>query len=162
MTNPEREERHETGSSFAGEPERETVALAAADGSPEETESLALAGDHQLVLVRGSGEDVLRVEGKDGRLEVEVVVTESGTRLELHGTDVRIRSAGDLSLDGETVAITGRERVSVRSEGELDLEAAGLLRSEAHAQRIVARRGDTTIYANDDVRLDGERIKMNC
>lgn len=162
MTNAKSEDRFETEAAVAGNPGRGTVALADADGSQERPESLALVGDHRLVLVRGSGEDVLRLEGKDGRLQVEVVVTESGTRLELQGTDVRIRSTGDLSLDGETVAITGRERVSLRSEGDLDLEAAGLLRSEAHAQRLVARRGDTTIYANDDVRLDGERIKMNC
>lgn len=133
-----------------------------AESAAGEREDLALAGDHRLVVLRGGTEDVLRVEGEDGRLHVEVVVTESGARLELGGADVRIRSSGDLSLDAERVSITGRERVTVRSEGDLDLEVAGVLRSEAHAQRLIARRGDTTIYANDDVRLDGERIRMNC
>lgn len=124
--------------------------------------SVALAGDHRLVVTRGTEEDVLQVEGSDGNLHVEVVVTESGTRVRLEGGEVQIRSSGRLSLDGESVAIRGRDGVSLQSGADLEVDVVGVIKSEAHAQRLIARRGDTTIYANDDVRLDGERIKMNC
>lgn len=123
---------------------------------------VALAGDHRLVVTRGTEEDVLQVEGSDGTLHVEVVVTEAGARVRLEGGDVRIHSSGRLSLDGESVAIRGRDGVSLQSGADMEVDVAGVIRSEAHAQRLIARRGDTTIYANDDVRLDGERIRMNC
>lgn len=124
--------------------------------------NVSLAGDHRLVVDRGTDEDVLQVQGSDGTLHVEVVVTETGTRIRLEGGDVRIHASGRLSLDGESVAIRGRNGVSLRSGADMEVDVAGVIESEAHAQRLIARRGDTTIYANDDVRLDGERIKMNC
>lgn len=124
--------------------------------------SVTLAGDHRLVVTRGTEEDVLQVKGSDGRVHVEVVVTDTGTSIRLEGEDVQIRSSGRLSLDGESVAIRGRDGVSLQSGADMEVDAAGVIRSEAHAQRLIARRGDTTIYANDDVRLDGERIRMNC
>lgn len=123
---------------------------------------VSLAGDHRLVVARGTEEDVLQVQGSDGTLCVEVVVTETGARVRLEGGDVRIRSSGRLSLDGESVAIRGRDGVSLQSGADMEVDVAGVIKSEAHAQRLIARRGDTTIYANDDVRLDGERIRMNC
>lgn len=123
---------------------------------------VSLAGDHRLVVARGADEDVLQVQGSDGSLHVEVVVTETGTRIRLEGDDVRIRSTGRLSLDGESVAIRGRDGVSLQSGADLEVDVAGVIESEAHAQRLIARRGDTTIYANDDLKLDGERIRMNC
>jgi hypothetical protein len=34
--------------------------------------------------------------------------------------------------------------------------------STARAHKVTAERGDVDVYANDDVKLDGERIRMNC
>lgn len=121
-----------------------------------------LVGGHRLVVSRRTEEDVLQVEGSDGTLHIEVVVTDTGASIRLEGGDVRIRSTGRLSLDGESVAIRGRDGVSLQSGADMEMDVAGVIKSEAHAQRLIARRGDTTIYANDDVKLDGERIRMNC
>lgn len=129
------------------------------ESSRQET---TLRGGHRLAVLRRDEEDVLRVEGGGGELHLEVSVTDSGTTIRLEGADVQIRSSGSLSLDARELAIRGREELSLRSEADLSLEAADVIRSEGHAQQLVARRGDASIYANDDVRLDGERIKMNC
>ena len=40
-------------------------------------------------------------------------------------------------------------------------EVGGRASLEAHDVRIQARRGDVAVKANDDVRLDGERVLLN-
>lgn len=124
--------------------------------------SLALAGEHRLTVERQGEEDVLRIEGPDGGLRLSVVVTPRGPEVRLEGSDLRIRSTGSLDIDAEHVAIRGRRGLTLRSDAEAELNVAGKLRTEARSQRIVARRADVSVYANDDVKLDGERIRMNC
>lgn len=121
-----------------------------------------LVGNHRLLLERRPDADVLRVEGMDGRLRVAVTVTAAGATIELDGADLAIRSSGELSIDAQKLSLRGREEVTIESGGDVEVRAEGALRTEAHEQRHVARRGDHSVYANDDVRLDGERIRMNC
>jgi hypothetical protein len=124
--------------------------------------SVALVGDHRLRLTRSQDEDVLRVEAPDGRLCVSVVVTPEGTRIELEGAELAIRSSGGVAIDAEHVSLTGREGLSLATERDLEIRAGGVIRTEGHAQHLVSRRGDLTVYANDDVKIAAERIKMNC
>lgn len=131
-------------------------------GREPERSSVALVGDHTMRLIRDPGRDVLRVEGGDGRLRVSVAVTDAGVSIELDGAELMLRSSGTISLEAERLALRGREGLSLESGGDLDIRAEGVLASDARTQRIEARTGDVSVRANDDVRLDGERIKMNC
>ena len=60
------------------------------------------------------------------------------------------------------VAIHGRRDVSISSGGDATVEAAGDLETFARAQHHTANLGNVNIRANDDVRLNGERVRMNC
>ena len=52
--------------------------------------------------------------------------------------------------------------VSLNTDGDLALRAAGALTSEARIQNLTATLGDVNVRANDDVKMQGERIRMNC
>jgi hypothetical protein len=123
---------------------------------------VALAGGHHLRLTRSPDADVLRVEGADGRLRLSVSVTAAGLAIELEGADLLLRAAGALAIDAERLTLRAREGLALESGGDLELRAEGAISSEAHRQSLLARRGDVAVRANDDVRLDGERIRMNC
>lgn len=139
-----------------------TTQILESESPRTDEEFLPLAGEHRLSLERRSAEDVLKIEGPDGGLRLSVVVTPQGPEVRLEGSDLRIRSTGSLDIDAEHVSIRGRQGVSLRSDAEAELNVAGELRTEARSQLIVARRADVSVYANDDVKLDGERIRMNC
>lgn len=124
--------------------------------------SLVLVGDHRLRLERRAEEDVLRVEAPDGQIRVCVTVTASGATIELDGADLAIRSSGALDLDARRLTLRAREELRLESDANLKVRAEGAVRIEGLEQYLVSRRGDLSVYANDDVRIDGERIKMNC
>ena len=42
------------------------------------------------------------------------------------------------------------------------VEAVGDVKSAGRSQEIVADLGDVRVKANDDVRLNGERVRCNC
>lgn len=130
--------------------------------APPAGTALALVGEHHLYVERRGDEDVLRVEAPDGRLRVAVVVTPTGTTVELEGGDLAIHSSGEVAIDAERVSLAGRDGLSLSTDQDLEIYAGGVIRTDAHAQHLVARRGDLTVYANDDVKIAAERIKMNC
>jgi len=142
--------------------ERTTTSGATLEQPAPEGTSTALVGEHRLRMVRRPDEDMLRVEAPDGRLCVTVVVTPTGVRIELDGTELAIRSSGGVSIDAEHVALRGREGLSLATDRDMEIRAGGVIRTEGHAQHLVSRMGDLTVYANDDVKIAAERIKMNC
>ncbi len=142
--------------------ERPDTSSATLEQPAPEGASTALVGEHHLRLMRRPHEDTLRVEAPDGRLCVSVVVTSEGVRIELDGAELAIRSSGGVSIDAEHVALRGREGLSLATDQDLEIRAGGVIRTEGHAQHLVSRMGDLTVYANDDVKIAAERIKMNC
>ena len=123
---------------------------------------MTLLGGHRLRLERRPDADVLRVEGADGRLRVAVIVTSAGTAIELDGADLTIRASGELAIDARRLSLRASEGLTLESGADVEVRASGAVRTEADEQCHVSRRGDHRVYANDDVRLNGERIKMNC
>ncbi len=93
---------------------------------------------HSLSLTQTPDGHLLRVTGPDGGAGLTIILTPQGPVLRV-ASGLRVEVAGDLNLEAENVRIHGRDDV-----------------------RIEAGRGDVFIRANDDVRLDGERIRNNC
>jgi hypothetical protein len=73
-----------------------------------------------------------------------------------------ISVTGPLRLAGQHVQIHGREGVALTSGGDMALTSEGDLLVEAREQVFEARLGDVRVKANDDVKLSGERIRLNC
>ena len=89
--------------------------------------------------------------------------------LELEGG---FSAATDASREKLTITAPGGEvllRLTFSAEGarleldqpDLTLSVAGRLRLEGETVAVRARRGDVELEANDDVRLRGERIRLN-
>jgi hypothetical protein len=111
-------------------------------------------GEHFLHIEQASDGHHLRLVGPHGGQSVEIIVTAQGPVLRL-GSNLRIELAGALQVDAEKIALHGRHGITVTSGEEVNIEASTHLTARADL-------GDVRVKANDDLRLDGERILMNC
>lgn len=123
------------------------------DTAHDATRDISL-GNHFLHIEPEAGGHVLRLVGPGGAQRLEIAVTADGPVLRLH-SGLKIELAGALAIDAATVSLHGREGLTLTSGGDARLAAAGDLVARAE-------RGEVSVRANDDVRLDGERVRMNC
>ncbi len=129
--------------------------------STTDVQTITLAGDHRLEVRRGSTDDVLLVHTPDGRAGISITVGPHGIAVHVAGGDLSLSTSGALSIQAEDLALHGRRSLALTTDGDASLVARGDLRSEARIQNIRARLGNVNVEANDDVRLDGERIRLN-
>lgn len=123
--------------------------------------ALELTGGQRLVLVRGEEEDIVRLHAPTGEITFTLRVTPAGPVLHF-AAGLAIEAAGPIALAGQRVAIRGDEGISIESGGDATIAVAGDLSSEARIQNIRARLGNVNLHANDDVKLKGERVRLNC
>ncbi len=117
--------------------------------------------DYRLTIERGERGSVIRLLDAAGGVPLRVELGADGPVL-LLGAGLTIAVAGDLTLDAQRVAIHGREGIHLRSEGDTVIESEGDLVTRAREQVVEARLGDVRVKANDDVKIVGERIRLNC
>jgi hypothetical protein len=122
---------------------------------------VALKGRQRLHLDRGRDADVVTLFAPDGRISFSVRVTPGGPVL-CFDESLTIETNDALELKARRVAIQGREGVSIQSGADAAIDVAGDLTSTASVQNLRARLGNVNLKANDDVRLRGERIRLNC
>jgi hypothetical protein len=119
-------------------------------------------GDHLLLIKAcADGSHVLTLVGPSGVQALSIELTAQGPRLRMEA-GLSLAFSGELSIDAKRVAIHGREGIALTSGADAKIAASGELATSARAQSITAELGDVRVKANDDVRLDGERIRMNC
>lgn len=113
-------------------------------------------------------QDLLTLTAPDGRVCLSVALRPEGPLVEVHAQSLSVASDGVLRLDCDRLEIQAPGGTSLRTgslvqeiAGDLRTRAGGVIESEAHAQRLHARRGDVALSANDDVTLDGERVRLN-
>lgn len=123
------------------------------DTTRDATHDISL-GSHFLHIEPEAGGHVLRLVGPGGAQRLEIAVTADGPVLRLH-SGLKIELAGELAIDAARIALHGREGLTLTSGGDARIVAAGDLVARAEL-------GDVSVRANDDVRLDGERVRMNC
>lgn len=126
------------------------------------TQTLELVGNQKLLVESTSAENVLNVVGADGHVKLSLHVTPSGPVLRFEGAGLIIESSGALAINAQSVVIQGREGVALISGGDAEIRVAGDLTSEARIHNVTANLGNVNIKANDDVKLNGERVMMNC
>jgi hypothetical protein len=128
------------------------------------TRTLELVGDQRLVVENSAEGSLLRIipPGRDGKASLVIQVTEHGPVVRLEGAAIQIEAQGELSLNAERVAIHGRESLALTSDGNVSIATPGDIHSDARSHKITSRLGNVDIKANDDVTIDGERIRMNC
>jgi hypothetical protein len=127
--------------------------------TPDERTLARLATGYSL-RVRDA-DRTLQVFAPSGQMCVQLVLAPEGPRIELHGADLAIRTDRTLTIECDRLDLRAAHGLAIASGGDLELIAVGELHSQAFAQRHVATRGDVQLKANDDVQLDGERIRLN-
>ena len=94
-------------------------------------------------------------------MALTVRVTPGGLSISIEGGDLTLLSSGTLRVDAERLELRGRSGVNIESEGNAVLAVAGDLTMRARSQELRATLGDVRVAANDDVKMDGERILLN-
>jgi uncharacterized protein (DUF2345 family) len=125
-------------------------------------QTLPLVAAQQLVLERARGGDRLSIVAADGQVRAMIEISADGAVLRLGGEKLTIQTEGALAIDAQRVAIHARQGMALTTGGDLVLRADGDVHSNARVQNITADLGDVKIKANDDVRLNGERVRSNC
>lgn len=123
-------------------------------------ESRISVGDHTPVLESTHSGGIIRLVAPDGSRPLEIEITPSGPVLRLR-SGIAIAVEGAISLGAGTVNISARKELSLHSEGQVLLRAGGPMAMEADAHTIVARSRDVRVTANDDIVMNGERIRLN-
>ncbi len=139
-------------------------------GVPDAPARLRLASGRRAEFAREGADDLLTVSAADGRVELRVRFTEAGPVLSFEAAGLKLASVGEVAVECDRFRVEAREAVELRSggsiestaEGDAVTRAGGTARVEGRAVEVRSRRGDVDLKANDDVRLRGERIKLNC
>ncbi len=105
------------------------------------------------VLPAQAGAAVLLLTAADGSPRVQITLQGDELVLDCLGGRTRLRSQGALALEAEQLSLSATQDLRLHSGGALTLEAATV--------QVQALRGDVCLTANDDVRLEGERVRMN-
>ena len=115
-----------------------------------------------------AGGELLTLRAPDGRLCLKIVLLPEGPVVEVSAQSVRLATSGELRVDCERLAINVRKEAAIQAgelrqtiAGDVHLRAGGAIESEADRQHLRARLGDIALAANDDVCLDGERVRLN-
>ena len=129
---------------------------------PMQAQRIELIGDHQLLLEKSPLENILQIVAPDGHVSLTIHVSPAGPVLRFEGAGLIVHTSGALAIDAQQVAIRGRDGVAIVSGGDAHISATGDLHTQARTQSISATSGDVNVKANDDVKLKGERIRLNC
>jgi uncharacterized protein (DUF2345 family) len=108
---------------------------------PEEPtcRELGLASGRSVVCRSATGShDEITIKGSEGEILLEVLLTPAGPVLRFRAAKVQLDCAGDLHVRCKKFDVQA---------SEVTLEAG---------------RGNVDVRANDDVNLNGERVRLNC
>jgi hypothetical protein len=140
--------------------------LALADPPAVRAERLASG---RSVVVEEGAEDLVTVRGPEGEVELRVRFTATGPVLTFAAAAIDLKTEGRIDLDCGRLRVRSEHGIEMRSGGDLvqNVEGHHVLRAdggstvEAHTVEIRARAGDVKLHANDDARIEGERVLLN-
>jgi hypothetical protein len=146
-----------------------------ADGTAEDGGSgellQALLAEHPRATTRDGyglelrgaddGPEELRLVAPNGRLVLTIVLAPEGPRVEVDAASLHVRASERVRFDADRIELAAREGIELVSGGEIRHRAAGTITSEAFEHHVEATHGEIRLHANDDVALEGERIRLN-
>lgn len=129
--------------------------------SSEEARVVELDHGRSLVIESEAGAEVLTLHSPSGEVEIEIVVTPEGPRLRLSAVELSLVAKQRVTIDCQDLELRCARDMSVEVGGDQREIVAGAAHHEAHTTTVEARRGDLTLRANDDARVEGERVLLN-
>ena len=106
-------------------------------------------------------DEVLELLTPDGPLCLTIHLAKDGPRVEIHGAELHLHAEKRLRLEGEHVEVLAHSGLELRSGGAIHQSAAGTITSKAFEHDIESTHGEIRLTANDDVAVEGERIRLN-
>ena len=124
---------------------------------------------HSLAILKKDKSDVIQVRNAKGISLFTIEVSEEETNLMIAAENISITAEKKLNLSANEVKILSSKNMMIESKGsfkryvkgEVELITEELQINQAKIQIIKARLGDVKLLANDDVRLNGERVLLN-
>lgn len=135
-----------------------------------ESTGLKTLSGHRVIVSENDGmsSTELSIVGHDGTVVLTVELTAQGLTLRFEQADVKLKNQGAVSFDceqfrvrAESVDIESLGNIRSLAHGNHEMAAGDTAKVIGHAVSVVSRRGDVSVKANDDVRIDGERIWLN-
>ena len=116
------------------------------------------------------GSERVTIRGTGGNVELEVRLTDRGPVLSFRAAEMELAAAGRMSIECDQLDVRTSSGIRQHTGGDFEQIVSGNAQSfvrgdsesTAAATRIRAVRGNVEVRANDDVRLNGERVKLNC
>ena len=130
--------------------------------------SIKFSSGNTLLIDREKGE--LTLLGKTQNIQLVISMTDDSLVVNLNARQLNINASEELNFSAKKINIEAEEQLNIRSGGDLIqrvgnnqvTEVKGVNKTVAQIQKMVASLGNVEIKANDDVRLDGERVLFNC
>ena len=97
----------------------------------------------------------------DGPLCLTIRLGKDGAAVEIHGAELHLHTQKKLRLEGEHVEVVAHKSLELRSGGPIEQTSAGAVSSTALEHQLRSTHGEIRLMANDDVSVQGERIRLN-
>jgi hypothetical protein len=129
--------------------------------------SIKLPAGNTLLVDKDANE--LKLLGKDQVLQLTIKIKEEGLVVNVNASQLNITGTDELNLSSKKINIEASEQINIKSNGNLVqqigkdclTETGGTNKNIARIQKLTASLGNVEIKANDDVKLDGESVKLN-
>lgn len=136
--------------------------------SPVASDAREFTSGRRVSLEEGA-EDRVTVTNPEGQVELSVRFTAAGPVLTFGAAAIDLKTKGRINLDCGKLNIRSRHGIEMETGGDLIQKVDGrhaLLvergsTTEAYAVEIRSTHGDVRVKANDDARIDAERVLLN-
>ncbi len=124
---------------------------------------------HALAIINENDCEVVQVRNAKGIALFSISISDEATTLTIEAENIELKASNKIAIAADVVQITATSEVFMKSQGDL-MQAVdgdtmmitqGDKQDVARIQNITSALGDVNIKANDDVKLKGERIKLN-
>ena len=134
------------------------------DASGRDAVRVPLDASHDLVVARRERGATLSVRASSGQreLEIEIAFTERGPVLRAWAASIELETEGAIEARCSDFTVDASRSIALRAGGDVMHRAGGALSVDAAEIAVAARERDLTLKANDDVRLKGEHVLLNC
>jgi len=107
----------------------------------------------KLLQVTSEGDyEQIVLLGKTGRVELTIEVTETGAKVFVDAEDLALRAKKKVSVECDVFDVSAR-KIEARATESATIEAPDA--------SVHATEGDLSLRANDDVKVNGERVLLN-
>jgi hypothetical protein len=128
-----------------------------------ETTLVRLGPGRALSVEQDTESARLRVRDEAGaELEIQIRFEASGPSVSVRARSLTLESSHHVLARCETFVVEAREKIELRSQGDVLQQADGNVRFAAHNIDVTAEPGSVRLKANDDVQLLGENVLLNC